>query len=128
MRVFLPVKVFISTSSPARCISEIVSEQSLNAKTAWSRVFGFFGFLLPVLFLVLSKPSGLHNKIRVNAEGEVVVVMRGKEIRLERIMNRNTKKTIIVPMDHGVIEWADCRAHRSWGRPSTWWRMAGRTR
>jgi fructose-bisphosphate aldolase/2-amino-3,7-dideoxy-D-threo-hept-6-ulosonate synthase len=28
--------------------------------------------------------------------------MRGKEIRLERIMNRNTKKTIIVPMDHGV--------------------------
>ncbi len=32
----------------------------------------------------------------------VVVIMRGKEIRLERIMNRNTKKTIIVPMDHGV--------------------------
>ena len=32
----------------------------------------------------------------------VVVVMRGKEIRLERIMNRNTKKTVIVPMDHGV--------------------------
>ena len=28
--------------------------------------------------------------------------MRGKEIRLERIMNRNTRKTIIVPMDHGV--------------------------
>ena len=28
--------------------------------------------------------------------------MRGKEIRLERIMNRNTKKTVIVPMDHGV--------------------------
>ncbi|MGB8819609.1 MAG: fructose-bisphosphate aldolase, partial [Methanoregula sp.] len=27
--------------------------------------------------------------------------MRGKEIRLERIMNRNTKKTVIVPMDHG---------------------------
>ncbi len=26
----------------------------------------------------------------------------GKEIRLERIMNRETKKTIIVPMDHGV--------------------------
>jgi len=35
-------------------------------------------------------------------QGEVVVVMRGKEIRLERIMNRNTKKTVIVPMDHGV--------------------------
>ncbi len=28
--------------------------------------------------------------------------MIGKEIRLERIMNRNTKKMIIVPMDHGV--------------------------
>lgn len=28
--------------------------------------------------------------------------MRGKDIRLERIMNRNTRKTIIVPMDHGV--------------------------
>ena len=26
----------------------------------------------------------------------------GKAIRLERIMNRNTQKTIIVPMDHGV--------------------------
>jgi fructose-bisphosphate aldolase / 2-amino-3,7-dideoxy-D-threo-hept-6-ulosonate synthase len=35
-------------------------------------------------------------------EGGCVVVMRGKDIRLERIMNRNTKKTIIVPMDHGV--------------------------
>jgi predicted phospho-2-dehydro-3-deoxyheptonate aldolase len=28
--------------------------------------------------------------------------MIGKEIRLERIMNRNTGKTVIVPMDHGV--------------------------
>lgn len=28
--------------------------------------------------------------------------MRGKEIRLERIMNRDTGTTIIVPMDHGV--------------------------
>lgn len=26
----------------------------------------------------------------------------GKQVRLERIFNRNTKKTIIVPMDHGV--------------------------
>lgn len=26
----------------------------------------------------------------------------GKQIRLERIMNRNTSKTVIVPMDHGV--------------------------
>jgi class I fructose-bisphosphate aldolase len=26
----------------------------------------------------------------------------GKEIRLERIINRNTKKTVIIPMDHGV--------------------------
>src|SRR5512136_305885 len=30
------------------------------------------------------------------------IVMRGKEIRLERIIDRNTRKTIIVPMDHGV--------------------------
>lgn len=28
--------------------------------------------------------------------------MIGKEIRLERIMNRNTNRTIIVPLDHGV--------------------------
>jgi len=28
--------------------------------------------------------------------------MIGKLIRLERIINRNTKKTVIVPMDHGV--------------------------
>ena len=28
--------------------------------------------------------------------------MLGKEIRLERVFNRNTKKTIIVPMDHGA--------------------------
>ncbi len=28
--------------------------------------------------------------------------MIGKEIRLERIINRNTKKAVIVPMDHGV--------------------------
>ncbi len=28
--------------------------------------------------------------------------MIGKKIRLERILNRNTGKTIIVPMDHGV--------------------------
>jgi len=28
--------------------------------------------------------------------------MRGKEIRMERIMDRNTGKTIIIPMDHGV--------------------------
>ena len=26
----------------------------------------------------------------------------GKQIRMERIMNRNTGKTIIVPMDHGI--------------------------
>jgi predicted phospho-2-dehydro-3-deoxyheptonate aldolase len=29
-------------------------------------------------------------------------VMTGKRIRLERIMNRETGKTVIVPMDHGV--------------------------
>jgi len=28
--------------------------------------------------------------------------MSGKQIRLERIMDRNTKKTVIIPMDHGV--------------------------
>ena len=28
--------------------------------------------------------------------------MIGKQIRLERIMNRNSKKTVIVPMDHGI--------------------------
>jgi fructose-bisphosphate aldolase/2-amino-3,7-dideoxy-D-threo-hept-6-ulosonate synthase len=28
--------------------------------------------------------------------------MIGKKIRMERIMNRNTNKTVIVPMDHGV--------------------------
>ncbi|RMG61078.1 MAG: fructose-bisphosphate aldolase [Deltaproteobacteria bacterium] len=28
--------------------------------------------------------------------------MIGKRVRLERIINRNTKKTVIVPMDHGV--------------------------
>jgi DhnA family fructose-bisphosphate aldolase class Ia len=26
----------------------------------------------------------------------------GKQIRLERIINRNTGKTVIVPMDHGM--------------------------
>jgi len=26
----------------------------------------------------------------------------GKQIRMERIMNRNTKKTVIIPLDHGV--------------------------
>ena len=31
-----------------------------------------------------------------------LLLVRGKEIRLERIMNRNTKKTVIIPMDHGV--------------------------
>ena len=28
--------------------------------------------------------------------------MRGKVIRIERIVDRNTRKTVIVPMDHGV--------------------------
>ena len=28
--------------------------------------------------------------------------MIGKEIRIERILNRNTGKTVIIPMDHGV--------------------------
>jgi len=44
MRVFLPVNVFISTRSPARCISEIVSEAVLNAGTFAYRFFGYFGY------------------------------------------------------------------------------------
>ena len=28
--------------------------------------------------------------------------MSGKEIRIERIINRNTGNTVIIPMDHGV--------------------------
>lgn len=28
--------------------------------------------------------------------------MVGKQIRMERIMNRNSKRTVIVPMDHGI--------------------------
>ena len=28
--------------------------------------------------------------------------MKGKEVRIERIMDRNTGKTVIVPMDHGL--------------------------
>jgi fructose-bisphosphate aldolase/2-amino-3,7-dideoxy-D-threo-hept-6-ulosonate synthase len=30
------------------------------------------------------------------------MIMRGKSIRMERIINRNTRNTVIVPMDHGV--------------------------
>jgi class I fructose-bisphosphate aldolase len=26
----------------------------------------------------------------------------GKRIRMERIINRNTRRTVIVPMDHGI--------------------------
>jgi len=50
MRVFLPVNVFISVNSPARCISETVSEQLSNAWTAWSRVVGFFSFYYQFYF------------------------------------------------------------------------------
>ena len=28
--------------------------------------------------------------------------MMGKQIRIERIIDRNTRRTVIVPMDHGV--------------------------
>ena len=31
-----------------------------------------------------------------------VLIMIGKKIRLERIINRNTGRTVIAPMDHGV--------------------------
>lgn len=30
--------------------------------------------------------------------------MLGKEIRLDRLWDRNTKKTVIIPMDHGISE------------------------
>lgn len=33
---------------------------------------------------------------------EEMIILRGKEIRLERIINRKTGTTILVPMDHGV--------------------------
>lgn len=35
-------------------------------------------------------------------EGEKQIMITGKSIRLERIFNRQTGKTVIVPMDHGV--------------------------
>jgi len=41
----------------------------------------------------------LEPKLGVHDEEEAVV---GKQIRLERIMNRDTGRTVIVPMDHGV--------------------------
>ena len=28
--------------------------------------------------------------------------MLGKQVRLQRILNRNTGRTVIVPMDHGL--------------------------
>ncbi len=34
-------------------------------------------------------------------EGDVMTIL-GKRIRMERIINRNTGKTVIVPMDHGI--------------------------
>ncbi len=50
-----------------------------------------------------------HNKISKRDGGKTLgkltikeKKMIGKEIRLERIINRNTGKTVIVPMDHGV--------------------------
>ena len=34
--------------------------------------------------------------------------MIGKQIRMERIINRNTSKSVIVPMDHGVSSGPIC--------------------
>ena len=31
-----------------------------------------------------------------------IMSILGKQIRLERIINRNTRRTVIVPMDHGM--------------------------
>jgi len=36
------------------------------------------------------------------AKPKEIVMLLGKAVRLERIFNRNTHRTIIVPMDHGV--------------------------
>jgi len=33
---------------------------------------------------------------------ENIMTILGKNIRMERIINRNTGKTVIVPMDHGI--------------------------
>jgi len=41
--------------------------------------------------------------------------MVGKRIRLERIMDRNSGKTVIVPMDHGVTLGP---------MAGTWWRRS----
>ena len=41
------------------------------------------------------------NYPKLNLVG-VNMSMIGKSVRLERIMNRVNKKTVIVPMDHGV--------------------------
>jgi DhnA family fructose-bisphosphate aldolase class Ia len=46
----------------------------------------------------------------------------GKEVRKERIMNRATGKTVIVPMDHGVTVGpikGRCGRTRRYGRPGT---------
>ena len=43
----------------------------------------------------LKKKYITHNYLRLKK-------MIGKKIRLERIINRNTKRTVIAPMDHGV--------------------------
>ena len=42
MRVFLPVNVFISVNTSARCIEKTVSEALLNAGTFAYRAFGFY--------------------------------------------------------------------------------------
>jgi len=36
------------------------------------------------------------------AKEDVIMTILGKRIRMERIINRNTGKTVIVPMDHGI--------------------------
>jgi predicted phospho-2-dehydro-3-deoxyheptonate aldolase len=58
--------------------------------------FPLTAFFYPFVQETRGSTCGLH--FRRKEEN----VMIGKRIRLERIMNRETGKTVIVPMDHGV--------------------------
>jgi DhnA family fructose-bisphosphate aldolase class Ia len=58
-----------------------------SSRAAGGDKFTSRGFFYP--FFNLSNDTGRNEMI-------------GKQIRMERIMNRNTGKTVIVPMDHGV--------------------------
>jgi predicted phospho-2-dehydro-3-deoxyheptonate aldolase len=53
-------------------------------------------------FLVLKGRGKTFSRPFLRTEGGDTMTILGKKIRLERIINRNTRKTIIVPMDHGM--------------------------